>query len=61
VIAVLATAAFVAVASVVQAVRHDSWGPILSVGWLPAVLVASLWTAAPRKPCAPRLRNPTGR
>src|SRR5262245_55734902 len=48
VISVLAIAAFVTVASVVQAVRQDSWAraPILAIGWLPAVLVASLWTPA---------------
>jgi len=61
VIAVLAIAAFVAVASVVQAVREDSWAPIWSVGWLPAVLVASLWRPASRKPCWPRLRSLSGR
>lgn len=61
VIPVLAIAAFVAVASVVQAVREDSWAPIWSVGWLPAVLVASLWTPASGKPCWPRLRSLTGR
>ena len=33
--------AFVAVAAIVQAIREGSWGPIISVGWLPAVIVAS--------------------
>jgi hypothetical protein len=61
VIPVLAIAAFVLVASIVQAVRDDSWAPIWSIGWLPAVLVASLWAPASRKPCWPRLRNLTGR
>ena len=61
VISVLAIAAFVAVACVVQAVRQESWAPIWSIGWLPAVLVASLWTPAYRKPCRPRLHNLTGR
>jgi len=32
--------AFVAVAAIVQAIREGSWGPIISVGWLPAVIVA---------------------
>jgi hypothetical protein len=44
VIPVLAIAAFVAVASIAQAVREKSWSLIWSIGWLPAVLVASLWT-----------------
>jgi len=34
-------AAFVAVSSIVQAISEGSWGPIISVGWLPAVIVAS--------------------
>ena len=34
-------AAFVAVSSIVQAISEGSWGPIVSVGWLPAVIVAS--------------------
>ena len=33
--------AFVAVAAIVQAIREGSWGPIISVGWLPAFIVAS--------------------
>ena len=41
-------AAFVAVATVVQAIREGSWGPIVSVGWLPAVVIAS-WPAARRR------------
>jgi hypothetical protein len=62
VIAVSAIAALVALAGLVQAVRQESWAPILSIGWLPAVLVASLWTpAASSKPCWPRLRKLTGR
>jgi hypothetical protein len=60
-IGLVAIAVFVAVASVVQAVRQESWAPIWSIGWLPAVLVASLWTPASRKPCGPRLRKLTGR
>ena len=60
-IAVLAIAALIVVASLVQAIRDDSWAPIWSTGWLPAVLVASLWTPASRKPCRPRLRSLTGR
>ena len=54
---VLAIAAFVVVASLVQAVRDDSWAPIWSIGWLPAVLVASLWEPASGRSCWPRLRG----
>jgi hypothetical protein len=53
----LAIAAFIALASVVQAIGQDSWGPIWSIGWLPAVLVASLWAPASGKWCWPRLRG----
>ena len=41
-------AAFVAVSSSVQAISEGSWTPIVSVGWLPAVIVAS-WPAARRR------------
>ena len=40
--------AFVAVAAIVQAIREGSWGPIISVGWLPAVIVAS-WPGVGRR------------
>ncbi|HEV3293880.1 MAG TPA: hypothetical protein VG123_33290 [Streptosporangiaceae bacterium] len=49
-------AAFVAVSSVVQAIRQGSWGPVVSVGWIPAVIVAA-WPGANRR-CLPRRRNP---
>jgi hypothetical protein len=49
-------AAFVAVSSVVQAIRQGSWGPAISVGWIPAVIVAA-WPGANRR-CLPRRRNP---
>jgi hypothetical protein len=39
---VVAIAVFVVVATIVAAVRQDSWGPVWATGWLPAVLVASL-------------------
>jgi hypothetical protein len=45
-------AAFVAVSSITLAIRQDSWGPIVSVGWLPAVIVAT-WPATYRR-CLPR-------
>ena len=36
-----AIAVFIEVASIVQAIRQDSWGPMYTTGWLPAVVVAS--------------------
>jgi hypothetical protein len=39
---VVAIALFVAVSTVVAAIRQGSWGPVWATGWLPAVLVASL-------------------
>ena len=53
----LAIAVFIAVASVAQAIRQDSWAPIWSIGWLPAVVVASLWVPASGASCWPRLRG----
>jgi hypothetical protein len=58
VIAVLA-ALFVAVSAVVQAIREGSWGPIVSVGWLPAVIVA-VWPRASRGRCLPGRRRAAG-
>ena len=49
-------AVFVAVATIVQAVSEGSWSPIVSVGWLPAVIVAS-WPGVGRR-C---LRGRSGR
>ena len=51
-------AAFVAVASAVQAIRQDSWTPVVSVAWLPAVAVAT-WPGSGRR-CLPRRRTPAG-
>jgi hypothetical protein len=50
--------AFVAVSSVVQAVRQGSWAPIISVGWIQAVIVAA-WPGAYRR-CQPRRRSQAG-
>jgi hypothetical protein len=49
-------ALFVAVASVVQAIRQDSWAPVTSVAWLPAV-VAAAWPGSGRR-CLSRRRTP---
>ena len=32
---------FVAISSIVAAISEGSWSPMVSVGWLPAVVVAS--------------------
>ena len=58
-VAVLAIAGIVVVATVVQAIRQDSVGPIWMIGWLPAVLVASLYRPAAGKPRRPRGRART--
>ena len=55
---VVVVALVVAVATTVDAVRHDSWQPVLSIGWLPAVLVAGLYPTDTRG-CWPRLRART--
>ncbi|HEX4398355.1 MAG TPA: hypothetical protein VH136_12015 [Trebonia sp.] len=33
-------ATLIAVSAIVQSVRQGSWSPVLSVGWLPAVIIA---------------------
>jgi hypothetical protein len=45
--------AFVAVSSIVQAIRLGSWTPVISVGWLPAVVIA-VWPGAYRRRLSPR-------
>jgi hypothetical protein len=50
--------AFVAVSSIVQAISEGSWGPIVSVGWLPAVVVAS-WPGVGRR-CLRGRSGPVG-
>ena len=47
-------AAFVAVSSVTLAIRQGSWAPIVTVGWLPAVIVAA-WPSTYRR--CPRRRH----
>ena len=46
---------FVGVSSIVAAVSEGSWSPIVSVGWLPAVIVASGYG-----PCRRGLRGRRG-
>jgi hypothetical protein len=42
-VAVLLVAGAVFAAALTQAVREHSWAPLEQVGWIPAVLVASLY------------------
>ena len=48
-----AAVAVVAVSSIVAAARQGSWGPLIAVGWLPAVVVATWWPGTRRR-CLPR-------
>jgi len=41
-------AVFIAVASAAQAIRQGSWAPVVSVAWLPAVVVAA-WPGSGRR------------
>jgi hypothetical protein len=52
-------ATVVAVSSVVAAVRQGSREPILLVGWLPAVIVAT-WPGNDRRRCLPRRSGQAG-
>ena len=49
-------AALVAVSATVLAIRQGSWAPIISVGWIPAVIVA-VWPGTHRR-CVSRGRSP---
>ena len=51
-------AALVAVAVAVQAIREGSWSPVVSMGWVPAVIVVS---GSGSGRCRwPRRRTPAG-
>ena len=49
--------AIVAGAAIAQAIREDTWQPIWQVGWLPAVLVASVSRPQRAGDCRRRLRR----
>jgi hypothetical protein len=49
-------ALLVAVSAIVQSVRQGSWSPVLSVGWLAAVLIAVTSPRASRR-CLPHRRR----
>jgi hypothetical protein len=50
--------AFAAVSSIVQAISEGSWSPVVSVGWLPAVIVA-VWPGVRRR-CLRGRSGPVG-
>jgi hypothetical protein len=47
-VAAAVAAVVVTGSSIAQAVRSGSWGPILSVAWIPAVVIA-IWPRAYRR------------
>jgi len=49
-------ALLVAVSAIVQSVRHGSWSPLLSVGWLAAVIIAVISPRGTRR-CLPLRRR----
>lgn len=51
-------AVFIAVATIVQAVRQGSWAPVVATGWVPAVIVAT-WPGTYRR-CRVRRRGQAG-
>ena len=51
-------AVFVADSVAVQAIRQGSWEPIITVGWIPAVIVAA-WPGTHRR-CLPRRHGQAG-
>jgi hypothetical protein len=55
-IAFYAILVFIGVASIVQAIRQESWGPIYTTGWLPVVVLASC-RASDTKGCRRLLRR----
>jgi hypothetical protein len=47
----------VGAAAIAAAIGEHSWQPIWSVGWLPAVLIATLRRPAGPRACLPRSRR----
>ena len=62
----LALSAVIIGSAIAQAIRQHSLDPVLMVGWLPAVVVASMYPALTgrggpaHRRCLPRLRRPAG-
>jgi hypothetical protein len=57
VVVTLVAVGVVAGAAIAAAIRERRWQPIWSVGWLPAVLVATLYPRANEGSCRRRLRR----
>jgi hypothetical protein len=53
----IALGAAIVALGVAQAIADHTWQPIWTVGWIPAVLVASLGTRWRRGRCWPRSRR----
>jgi hypothetical protein len=53
----LVIAGIVAGAALAQAIREHTWQPLLSIAWLPAVLVATFSRPARTRECWQRLRR----
>ena len=51
-------AVFVAVSVAVQAIRQGNWEPVITAGWIPAVIVAA-WPGTYRR-CLPRRHGQAG-
>jgi hypothetical protein len=51
-------AVFVAVATIVQAVRQGNWVPVIATGWVPAVIIAT--SPATYRRCRIRRRGQAG-
>ena len=51
-------AVFVAVSVAVQTIRQASWEPVITAGWIPAVIVAA-WPGTYRR-CLPRRHGQAG-
>jgi hypothetical protein len=56
---IVAAAALVLVvgSAIAAAVREQSWAPLASVAWLPAVLAGGFYRKDAARPCLPRLRR----
>jgi hypothetical protein len=52
------TAVVVAVAVAAQAIKQNSWSPVVEMGWLPAVIIAS--GSGSHRCRWPRRRTPAG-
>ena len=56
--AAVIAAMLIAVSAIVQSVRQGSWSPVLSVGWLAAVIIAVISPRGTRRCLQIRRRQP---